>query len=318
MQARAPGFSLLLTVLLLSPLQAEKITVEKSDQGALVKVDGQLFTEYVTRSNTKPILWPIVGPTGKPMTRAYPMKEGQSGERQDHPWHRSCWFVHGNVNGIDFWDERPEQRIGKIVHQEFVKLDGGDQGVIVTRNHWMTKDLKTKVCEDERKFTFNANDKARWIDVEVTMMATDGPITFGDTKEGSFAVRVAGTMKVDANKGGKIVNSRGQINKDAWAQKAEWVDYSGPVDDETLGIAIMNHPSSFGFPTYWHVRTYGLFAANPFGAKSFSGGKQPSGDHTLPAGETLTLRYRVLLHQGDAEEGNVAEGYRDYQQSLAE
>ncbi len=306
----------LLVALLLSPFacQAAEFTVERTEQGAVVRVDGQLFTEYLTKSGTRPALWPIMGPTNKPMTRAFPMKSGQAGEKQDHPWHRSLWFTHGEVNHIDFWVDRPDEKAGKIVHRSFEKLAGGEQAVIVTRNDWMSPDLKTKVLEDERTFTFGADDKARWIDVEVVLKATEGPVMLGDTKEGSFGVRVAGTMKVEAEPGGKIVNSRGQTNEDAWGQPAEWVDYYGPVEGERLGIAILNHPSSYGFPTHWHVRTYGLFAANPFGTKAFSGGKKASGAVTLQPGETLTLRYRVLLHQGDTEEGRVAEVFEAYSQ----
>ena len=118
-------------------------------------------------------------------------------------------------------------------------------------------------------------------------------------------------MRVDSRKGGRIVNSRGQVNGDAWGKPAEWVDYHGPVDGETIGIAILNHPSSFRFPTYWHVRTYGLFAANPFGLREFTNGAK-QGQYRVASGENLTLRYRVLLHRGDDKRGKVAESFAAY------
>ena len=118
-------------------------------------------------------------------------------------------------------------------------------------------------------------------------------------------------MRVESLKGGKIVNSDGLANIAAWGKPAAWVDYHGPVDDETLGVAILNHPSSFRFPSHWHVRTYGLFAANPFGLSDFTGGKE-KGQYTLPAGETMKLRYRVLLHKGDEKQGGVAEAFLDF------
>ena len=127
-----------------------------------------------------------------------------------------------------------------------------------------------------------------------------------------MAVRVAATMKVESGKGGKIINSEGQTNQAAWGKQAAWVDYHGPVDGRTVGIAILNHPSSFRFPTYWHVRTYGLFAANPFGLHHFKGSQSVDGSHTLSKGETMTLRYRVLLHRGDEKSAKVAEAFDIY------
>lgn len=296
---------LCLVALALSATAAEaEITVEKSPAGAVVKIDGQPFTEYVVDFNGTPILWPVIGPTGKPMTRFYPMGE-QEGEKQDHPHHRSIWFNHGDVNGLSFWHK------DTIKHHEFVKLESKPVPTIVTRNDWLDPDGK-KQCQDERTITFGTDGDSRWIDYDVTVKAGDAPVTFGDTKEGSFGVRVAGTMKVDAKLGGQIVNSEGQTDKDAWAKRAAWVDYHGPIDGQTVGIAILNHPSSFRFPTYWHVRTYGLFAANPFGLHDFVKEEDVDGSVTLAPGESFTLRYRILLHKGDEKEGGVAEAYAKY------
>ena len=167
------------------------------------------------------------------------------------------------------------------------------------------------MCEDERTVTFGTDGPLTFIDFDVTVKATDAEVKFGDTKEGCFGVRVAGSMKVDAKQGGKIVNSEGQTDKGAWGKQAPWVDYYGPVDGETVGIAILNHPSSFRYPTYWHVRTYGLFAANPFGLHNFVS-KEQDGSHTLKPGDTMTLRYRVILHQGTTEEAAIAEAFKRY------
>ncbi len=292
---------------LLSP--AAEFTVEKSDDGVTVKVNGQLMTRYLIKSGPKPILFPVIGPTGKEMTRGYPMRPVTPDEKADHPHHRSLWFTHGSVNGVDFWSEGKDH--GDIVHREFVKVEAGPQAVIVTRNDWKGPDGK-RVCEDERTFTFGANDSARWIDADLVVKAPDGDVTFGDTKEGAFGVRVAGTMDVTAKKGGKIVNNQGQTDDAAWGKPAAWVDYHGPVDGQTLGIAILNHPTSFRYPNHWHVRTYGLFTANPFGLHDFPDGKDLNGAHTIKKGETMVLRYRVLLHQGDEKQGRVAESFAEY------
>lgn len=291
------------------PCLAAEFAVEQAADGVTVTVDGKLFTRYLIKSGAKPVLWPVLGPTGKEMTRAYPMREAGPDERDDHIHHRSFWFTHGNVNGVDFWAENKGH--GNIVHRKFVKVAGGDHAVIVTTNDWIGPDGK-KICEDERQLTFGANDHARWVDFNVTVRASDGEVKFGDTKEGSFGVRVAGTMKVTAKKGGAIVNSEGQRDGETWGKQAKWVDYYGPVDSETLGIAILNHPSSFRYPTYWHVRTYGLFTANPFGLHDFKGSAEYDGSHTMKKGESFTLRHRVLFHQGNEKTGRVADVFADY------
>ncbi|MFM8251759.1 MAG: PmoA family protein [Planctomycetota bacterium] len=292
--------------------RAAEFTLTKDAEGVTVQVDGQLFTRYLVKSGAKPILWPVLGPTGKEMTRAYPMKEGNPDEKTDHVHQRSFWFTHGSVNGVSFWDEMKNH--GDINHLEFVKVEGGAKPVLITRNQWVGPD-GTKVCQDERTLRFGADAAARWIDFDVTVKATDGPLTFGDTKEGAFGVRVAGTMNVDKKLGGKIINSEGQTDDAAWGKPAAWVDYVGPVQGETLGIAILNHSGSFRFPSHWHVRTYGLFAANPFGLRDFYGkdsGK--TGELKLAAGDSFTLRYRVLLHRGDETPEKIAKRWTEYTQ----
>ncbi len=298
------------SLLFVQAATAADFEVTQDKDGVTVKLDGKLLTKYLIKSGHKPIFWPVIGPTGKEMTRAYPiLPDGKPEERKDHIHHRSFWFTHGDVNGIDFWSEG--DKAGHIVHREFVKIEGGERAIIVTRNDWNGPDGK-KHCEDERTFVFQAGDGAWWVDCDITVKASAGDVKFGDTKEGSFGVRVAGDMKVTANKGGRIVNSEGQTDAGAWGKRAAWVDYHGPVEGETLGVAILNHPTSFRYPTYWHVRTYGLFTANPFGVHHFLGSNDVDGSHTMKKGESFTLRHRVLFHKGDEKEGQVAEAFAAY------
>jgi len=285
-----------------------EITAERSEKGVVVRVDGKLFAEYLVQSGTMPVVWPLLGPTGKPMTRAYPMVE-TAGETKDHRHHRSMWFAHGDVDGLDFWHGGPDGP--RIRHRKFIKIQSGPSAVLITQNDWLAPD-GTKVCQDERTLTFSSDDDARWIDFDITLKAVARPVTFGDTKEGAMSVRVADTIKVAAGRGGKIVNSQAQVDAEAWGQRASWVDYHGPVDGQIVGIAIFNHPGSFRYPTYWHVRSYGLFAANPFGRGDFEKNKDLGGSHTLRPGEALTLRYRVLLHRGDEKTGKLAERFAAY------
>ncbi len=297
------------TLSLVASAVAEELTVKQDPEGVTVSLNGQLFTRYLTKSGAKPVLYPVLGPGGKPMTRAYPLEDAKPGERTDHIHQRSFWFTHDDVNGAHFWHENEGH--GTIAHREFVKVEGGEQAKIITRNDWLGPDGK-KICEDERILTFGGDSDRRWIDFDITLKATEGSVTFGDTKEGTFGIRVAGTMNVDSKLGGKIINDQGQADGEAWGKRAPWVDYHGPVEGDTLGVAIMNHPSSFRFPTYWHVRTYGLFAANPFGVSDFTGDKAQNGSFTINPGESISLRYRVLLHRGDEKEGRVAQEYEKY------
>jgi len=298
-------------LLSLSIAHAE-ITVEKTDGGVTIKADGKPFTRYVEKSGTKPILWPVIGPTGQEMTRSYPMAK-KEGEKEDHVHHRSFWLTHGDVNKVSFWAETGDYPRGTIEHASYEKTESGPIGVLVTTNKWKGPDGGV-ILEGKETYRFGADGKQRWIELDATLTPAVEEVTFGDTKEGSFGIRVDETMKVEAKQGGQIVNSNGEEDDKAWGKRARWVDYHGPVEagGETLGIAILNHPTSFRHPTYWHVRTYGLFAANPFGIHDFTAGKEPEGKHTIKKGETLRLRHLVILHSGDEKEGKIAEAWEKY------
>ena len=283
------------------------VTVEKSDKGAVVKIDGELFTEYLTKSGNKPVLWPIISPTGKNVIRGYPI-DPQPGETKDHIHQQGLWFTHGDVNGVMFWNQ--EKGCGEIVHRELTKLEGGGIGTIEARNDWIAPDGK-RVCTEEQTYRFSGDKDARIIDATLTLKASDGPLKFGDNKEGSFGLRVADSMRVDAKQGGKLVNSEGASNESAWGRPANWVDYHGPVKDETLGVAILDHPSNPSHPVRWHARGYGLFAANPFTRKAFDPSQSPA-TITVPAGESITFHYQVVIHRGDEKAGKIAERYEEF------
>jgi hypothetical protein len=272
-----------------------------------VTVDGKPFTTYRPHNGPKPTYYPLFGPSGKLMTRSFPMKD-VPGEKRDHPHQRSMWFTHGKVNGIDFWSEQKGH--GSIVETSRSITSGSPIfGMIRTSDDWLGPDNK-RICSDQRIVRFFTTSTTRIIDFDITIKATDGPVTFGDTKEGMFGVRVATSMDVDSKQGGKITNSGGLNDAATWGKPATWVDYTGPVDGETVGVAILNHPASFRHPTTWHVRTYGLFAANPFGLHDF--GMKKTGEHTLPAGESIHFGYRVILHKGDTASAGLPASYAGY------
>ena len=282
-----------------------------------VYAGGKLVTVYHTDEPTKPYFYPVNGPTGAPITRAFPIKKDVPGEDQDHPHQRSFWFTHGDVNGYDFWASdpinKPNPKFGSIREtSRKVVAEGAAVGVLKTTDDWLGPDGK-KVCEDERVVRFYDTREARVLDFDVTVKAIAGPVTFGDTKEGMFGLRVASSMDVVKGKtkgAGKITNAEGLTDDAAWGKPSPWVDYVGPVDGKTVGVAILNHPDSFRYPTTWHVRTYGLFAANPFGWHDF--GMKKSGEYTLPQGEQIRFRYRVILHEGDTASARLDAAFKGY------
>jgi hypothetical protein len=278
-----------------------------------IELNGQLFTEYFFKDVPRPYFYPLVGPGATPMTRNWPMKSPPD-EEHDHPHHRSLWFAHGSVNGHDFWSE--EKNFGRIVHDGFTAIKSGEKsGTIASRDKWVAAD-GTVVCTDERTLRIYSPGAAdeRVFDFEITLHASAGELTFGDTKEGTMAVRLAETMRLKGKVGhGHIINSEGVRDEDTWGKRANWCDYYGPVNGKTVGIAIFDNPQNPRHPTWWHVRDYGLFAANPFGQHDFERLKDKSaGNLVVPAGKSITFRYRFYLHPGDDQQAKVADRFEEY------
>jgi hypothetical protein len=289
----------------ISPSHA--VSVSKNGGDLRVEIDGRLLTEYRVGVGHKPFFFPLVGPTGVRFTRAYPM-ETVAGEDRDHPHQRSCWLTHGKVNGIDFWSEAAAA--GTISETaRAVIVQGPVVARIWTKNDWIAPDAR-KVCSDERSVTFHRTTGARILDFDFAIRADSAPVTFGETKEGMFGLRVASSMDVAKKSGGKITNAEGLTDESAWGEASPWVDYTGPVGGNTVGIAVLNHPESFRYPTNWHVRPYGLFAANPFGGRDFH--KPDRGDFTIAPGESIRFRYRVILHEGTTAVAGLPAHFRAY------
>lgn len=286
--------------------------VEPMEDGAGWNVleAGQVVAGYLFDSNGKPIIFPLHSRSGIPLTRGFPMLDAGPHEKQDHPHQRSLWLTHGEVNGIDFWSESPKERSGNIRHRSGSAGVDGDVAMIVTENDWVSPQGERQLS-DRRRFAFSTDDGRRVIDCDFELIATDGDVHFGDTKEGSFGIRMAGSMKVDANLGGLITNAEGKTNSDAWGKPSSWVDYSGPVGDKTAGVTVHYHPSSHAYPCRWHVRTYGLFAANPFGVFHFIGGDKTEG-YTLPSGESLRMNFRLVLHEGALDVEQAKADFKAY------
>jgi hypothetical protein len=286
---------------------ADGVVLKDAGGKVRVEIGGELFTEYHYQDVARPYLYPLIGPGGAGMTRNWPMQPATN-EPTDHVHHKGLWYAHGSVNGVDCWSE--QKAFGKTVHEKFLELGGG---VIRERCNWVDHEGKV-LCSDERTLRFQAQPDVRIVDFAITLIASQGPVTFGDTKEGSMAIRLPATLSVKGKGAqGHIVTSAGQRDAAAWGTAAEWVDYHGPVDGKVVGVAIFDAPQNPRHPTTWHVRDYGLFAANPFGLHDFKKGEpKGAGDLKLAAGERATFRYRFVFHTGDEQAGKVAERYREF------
>lgn len=296
---------------------ANPLEVNWSEDSIRFTINGFPFTEYHLNSSPqvpRPIFYPLYGPDGVSMTRSYPMEE-KEGEATDHPHHQSLWVSHGDVNGVNFWhlddDQGYQQNMGvNYVHASAV-VSRFSQTV------WWVDAEGTPLIEETRIITvWGAPEEARFIDYDMTFSAVDGPVVFGDTKEGGLiSLRVASSMRsspLGDNTPGEITNSLGDVGEsEAWGKTAPWCDYSGEVDGMDVGLSILCHPDN-PLPSYYHVRGYGLFTANPFGLSYFYRDDDRDGSQTLEPGEPWRFRYRVYIHSDDAEGGQVAEAFAAY------
>jgi hypothetical protein len=290
-----------LPLLLLASSASAQLRQEVKGKSLKIFRGDTLVTEYRTDHHL-PYLYPLVGPAGNNLTRNFPMNQENADEQQDHPHHRSFWFTHGLVNGHDFWHS-PDHK-SSITHQSFENLKDGGFTANLTWDH----DGKT-LLNEKRSYLFEmVNDKSMSVKVTSVFTATED-VTFGDTKEGSFALRVAPTLRTEGKAAkGHLANSEGQKDGDVWGKRAEWISCYGPDSTgQATVISMMDHPSNLRHPTYWHARSYGLLAANPFGVKDFT--KKGNGDHLIKKGQTLTQRYCVFIQSGDFKEESVRKAY---------
>ncbi len=316
----------LVVALMAASARAADTTVKLTPQDDRVRVEigGQLFTEYVFKGASRPYCYPILAADGTSLVRDFPMKQ-TPGEDTDHPHHRALMFAHSNVNQVDFWNEGTAGTRfpkGNTVHDGFLETKSGPVGILRTKNRWVAPDGKL-IATDETTMRFRGTADARVLDYEVTIKALpDVPLVMGDNKDGTMAIRVAQWLtmphqmqKKDIPGSGHIVTAKGDRDAAAWGTRAEWCDFFAEHNGKTYGIALFDHPQNLRHPTWWMARDYGLFAANPFGQKDFEvAAKHPpgKGDYTIPAGGSLTLRYRFYFHQGDEKAAKVAEHYADY------
>lgn len=284
----------------------------KADGRIGIKVRGKPFTTYhYGDAPYRPYFYPFLGPGGVQITRNYPMRDDVAGESQDHVHQRSVWVGFGDVNGSDNWTEIEESGF-QAPGDDLVVSSGAVLGQFSHTLEWQDCHRVNQMRERRTVVVYNTPDSARLMELTVALEAAYGPVRLGDTKEGGIcSVRVAATM--DAAKEGKFENSYGAIDDaEAWGKPAHWCDYSGPCEGRHVGVAVFDHPMNLRHPTTWHVRGYGLMGANPFAHAAYKSSRLTDGSYTIAAGDTLAFNYRLLLHNGDAGRGRVAERYHDY------
>jgi hypothetical protein len=257
---------------------------------------GEFGVYHYGENVVRPFIWPLLGPGQTPVTREVKL---ENDDEADHPHHRSLFTAYEEANDANNWNELEGH--GYTRHQEFLdKESNAEHGGFCARGFWTNKNGDPVLTEERRVRLYDAGEDIRLLDYEVTLVASHGDVTFGETKEaGILGLRVAPSMNGSA--GGVITNSEGgRGESECWGKKAAWCDYSGSIGDEIFGIAVFDHPSNPNYPTRWHVRDYGLFATNPFATAAFNAG-EPS-PFVLKEGESATFCYRVIIHRdyGDA------------------
>ena len=287
-----------------------KVTDRKDEETVDVFINEQFFASYnYSGKNVRPFLYPVIGPEGKCVLRK-PASEGNP-EKMDHKHHRGIWVAHGDANGTDNWSEEPGH--GGTAHRKFVELASGPVfGRIHSAGDWLSNKGK-KILEEERIITvYNLPEECRIIDQRIILRASEGEVVFRDTKEsGLLSIRLNPVMEEE--KGGIMVNScGGRTEAECWGKRAEWCDYCGDIEGVRCGVAVFDNPKNLRFPTWWHIRGYGLYTANFFGLSDFTGDRKISGTYILPAGQEMRLYHRIYIHRGYTEESTVAERYLNF------
>jgi hypothetical protein len=251
----------------------------------------------------KPFLYPIMSPSGEVLSRAFPL-ETRANESTDHAWHRGLWIGHGDINGFDFWREIKPENTGliRVTGKPQISRSG-----FTVNTHLLPPHQSKPLATLRQSWNFAWSKNGFVIDTHFTYKATpETPLRFADTDDGGFGLRLRDEFRED--RGAAMLSDDGRRGTKAlWGKSAKWIDYSANVDGQPAGVTIFDHPKSFRYPTEWHARPYGLNAANPIAHRSFSGKTAPSGEHEVPAGKFLDLRYRVLWHDGLGEKLNLNE-----------
>ncbi len=314
----------------------------EAEQKIDVMVDGKIFTSFLYTDKLdvlkKPVLYPLISANGVAVTRGFPLNP-RPNERTDHPHHIGAWLNYGDVNGLDFWnnsDAIPAEKaseMGIIRKRSITKIESGNsEGKLDVICDWMNSESES-LLEENTEFIFSASEGKRIIDRITTLTALKESVLFKDNKEGMIGIRMARQLELPSdspvtlsdahgrktdvpvldNSGvtGNYFSSEGVEGMDVWGKRAKWVALSGTIEGKEVSVVIMDNPGNVGYPTYWHARGYGLFAANPLGQKIFSDGKEEL-NYSLNPGESVTFKYRILLLDGIGNKEQLETEYNNF------
>jgi len=315
------------------------VTVQQEQRRVDVMIDGHPFTSYIWPDRlAKPVIYPLRTANGTIITRGYPL-DPRPGERVDHPHHVGMWLNYENVNGIDFWNNseaiKPQDapKMGTIRHRSIIAAEGGsEEGKLEVEADWLTYSRKV-LLQEHTRFVFRGGPDFRSVDRITTLRTQDEKVVFADAKDGMLGLRVVRALEMPSDKAevftdasgratavakldntgvnGVYLTSEGKKGEAAWGTRGRWCNLSGKIGDEPVTITILDHPANPGFPTYWHARGYGLFAANPLGEKVFSNGKEEL-NLTLAPHQTVTFRYRILITSGVVSPESTEAAYKAF------
>lgn len=306
-------------------LAGASVSIKRFPTQIEISIGARPFTTYyLDPAIAKPYLMPLRTASGVVVTRGFPVKndvsKGDPKASSFEPHQRPLYFGHGNLDGLDFWAEpvfdryysdHAHQSYGHMVLKSLDEATS-DGDVATVRASFKLDDPNNRVIgEETQTFIFRGDSSTRYIDCEFVLKATAGPLDIGDSKEGTFAIRLAPELSAPSD---HMVNSKGAVGEKAiWGKRADWVDCSGTISGKHVDVAIFDSPTSFRHPTTWHARAYGLFAANPFGLREFSGDPKQDGSWTVPEGKRVTFRYRVMIHESnDFGPAEISAAYARY------
>ena len=306
--------------------QKEMVRIVKADHQNKIDVfvgDKKFTTFLYPDSLEKPVLYPVHAANGTIITRGFPLNP-QPGDLTDHPHHLGIWFNFANVNGLDFWNnsyaipKQSNQQYGWIRTDKILETSDGEKGLITYHANWTNQQRKV-LLEETTHLEFSGTENQRIID-RVTILKADTAVQFTDTKEGMYGIRLAHALQMSDKKdkefkddkgivtimkgssdniaNGNYLTSEGKQGDDAWSTRGRWCKVYGKMGNDSVSVAIIDHPKNPNYPTFWHARGYGLFAANPLGEKIFTNGKSFK-NLTLKKGQSVTFRFRIVIDNGN-------------------
>jgi len=304
--------------------QEVKVIKSPNEKRVDIVVGGKPFTSFLYPDTLeKPVLYPVYADNGTVVTRSFPLMQ-REGDPTDHPHHIGIWFNFENLNGLDFWNNSyaiaadKKSQYGWVRTDKILETSGGTVGTLSYHANW-TNQAKEIILEETTTFKISGTDGRRILD-RITTLKADKDATFTDAKDGLMGLRLAHELQIPAtadqkftdNKGnvtvvkggtdkianGTYLTSAGKTGDDAWSTRGVWCKVYAKMGEDSVSIAMIDHPKNVNYPTFWHARGYGLFAANPLGEKAFTNGKSEK-NLTLKKGESVTFRYRIVITNGN-------------------